>query len=357
MLYRLYIVDDEPSVIEGLSLLIDWSAAGFAICGSSDNGESAWADILRYRPDVIITDIRMPNMDGLALIEKARRAGCNARFVILSGYGNFEYAQKALHNKVRHFLLKPLNHQEIEEVFDDLKMEMDALYRECPLRGPAMVVPAVRQEVVRALELMDEQALCAAAGQIYPPQNGDTAGSLSQFHQQARTLRLIDDILYDIFRLLESRDIGTQGLCARMDTQWHPDQSGFFEILSEALSLLVAERKKEAKPHLYEVRDYILSHLAEDITVKSLSEQFFLDSNHLGNAFRKQFDQSIKDFINHHRITKAIELMETTELPVNEIAQKCGYNNYNHFYNMFERFTGTTPSQFKRDGAPSVSNI
>ncbi len=356
MLYRLYIVDDEPSVIEGLGLLIDWFAAGFTICGSSDNGENAWNDILRYRPHVILTDIRMPNMDGLTLIEKARSAGCDVRFVILSGYGNFEYAQKALHNKVRHFLLKPLNREEIEEIFDDLKMEMDAAYGEDSAHNNAATAQSAREDVARALELMDKQALLDATKPLFSSQNNGAKEFVTMSYKRFISQRLMDDILYDCFTLLESRNIGCDVLLKQLTEKWYPAQEVFLKVMSDALSLLIAERKKESKPHLYDVRDYILANLTEDITVKSLSEQFFLDSNYLGNAFRKQFNQSIKDFINQQRINKAIALMEGTEKTVNEIALECGYNNYNHFYKMFERFSGTVPSQYKRQSTTNVSN-
>ncbi len=352
MLYRLYIVDDEPSVIEGLSLLMDWQSAGFTICGSSDNGDKAWEDIRRYRPHVVITDIRMPSMDGLSLIERARGVGCDVRFVILSGYGTFDYAQKALHSKVKHFLLKPLNHQEIEEVFEELRMELDATSHKDGLYGGAATEETVCQEVVRALELLDTLALRNTVDLIYPQEYSELDQRFSPHCCCFKLRGQIDKVLSETFSLLEARGIAADNFLAKIEPEWYPSKQLLTDFLLEAIAQLSAERKKEARPHLYEVRDYILAHLAEDITVKSLSELFFLDSNYLGNAFQKQFERSIKDFINYQRIQNALELMERTGQTVYEIAFACGYNNYNHFYKMFERFTGVTPSQFKRTQVP-----
>ncbi|PWV99723.1 response regulator receiver domain-containing protein [Paenibacillus cellulosilyticus] len=85
-MYKVFLVDDEPFVLEGLKLLVDWKSRGFEVCGEASNGEEALAAIVQYCPDLVITDIRMPVMDGLELIRQTREYLADSiRFIVLSG--------------------------------------------------------------------------------------------------------------------------------------------------------------------------------------------------------------------------------------------------------------------------------
>ncbi|HKJ86433.1 MAG TPA: response regulator [Spirochaetia bacterium] len=108
------IVDDERYIREGLREFIDWRGEGFHIVGESEDGEDAYAQIRDRRPDVVLCDIRMPHMDGLALVDRVRTEVAKPPvFIILSGYGDFSYAQRALRLGVSNYLLKPVQRDEL----------------------------------------------------------------------------------------------------------------------------------------------------------------------------------------------------------------------------------------------------
>jgi len=106
---RALLVDDEPLALEGLKLLIDWRAEGFEICGECASGHEALQKLPLHKPDLIVTDIRMPGMSGLDLLKACRNAGFDGQFVIVSGYGDFSYAKNALQLGVAGYLLKPVD--------------------------------------------------------------------------------------------------------------------------------------------------------------------------------------------------------------------------------------------------------
>lgn len=124
-MYKVLFVDDEPHIIEGLKIMLDWAAHGFRICGEASNGEDALKIVRSSNPDLIITDIKMPGMNGLELI---RRVGdelhSRAKFVILSGYDEFAFVQKAMLYRVTDYLLKPLDDTELGEVVSKLATQI-----------------------------------------------------------------------------------------------------------------------------------------------------------------------------------------------------------------------------------------
>ncbi len=124
-MYKAYIVDDEPFVRARLKELIDWKALGFSISGDADNGEDGYRDIVSRKPDLVLTDIRMPVFSGLELIRKVIPLLPDCRFIIFSGYSDFEYAHEAIKYGVKSYLLKPVNMQELEEAVLNVREELD----------------------------------------------------------------------------------------------------------------------------------------------------------------------------------------------------------------------------------------
>ncbi len=142
---RAMLVDDEPFALEGLKLLIDWKAEGFEVCAECADAGEALARLPAARPDLIVTDIRMPGMDGLELMQAVLRQGFNGQFVVVSGYGDFEYAQRALLLGVAGYLLKPLEPSEAGPVLEHVRRKL--IDRE----ASAAQSRAVSQEVVAGL--------------------------------------------------------------------------------------------------------------------------------------------------------------------------------------------------------------
>lgn len=110
---KVIIADDEPIVLEGLRWLIDWTSLGFELVGEAYDGEDALKLMETHHPDLVITDIRMPVIDGLDLIRQASKVYPGAQFIILSGYADFEYARQAIRYGVSNYLTKPLDDAEL----------------------------------------------------------------------------------------------------------------------------------------------------------------------------------------------------------------------------------------------------
>ncbi|ANY65617.1 hypothetical protein BBD42_03440 [Paenibacillus sp. BIHB 4019] len=112
-MYGIIIVDDELFVRKGLIEMVDWASSGFEVIGEADNGEDALELICKQQPHLVITDIRMPILDGIGLIQAVREAKLETEFIIISGYNDFRYAQQAVRYDVLDYVLKPINENEI----------------------------------------------------------------------------------------------------------------------------------------------------------------------------------------------------------------------------------------------------
>lgn len=124
-MYRVFLIDDEPWAMVTLELLIDWQSLGFEIAGKIDNTRTAWEQILRQKPDVIITDIRMPGLSGLELLSRIREAALPVEVVLVSAFADFAYAQEAIGKGAFEYLLKPVRGDKLIACIRKLRDRLD----------------------------------------------------------------------------------------------------------------------------------------------------------------------------------------------------------------------------------------
>lgn len=129
-LYRIMVVDDEEEIRLGIIKKIDWEAYGFIVVGDAENGKDALEKAEKLNPDIVMTDIKMPFMDGLELGKRLSEVMPSTKVIIFSGSDDFEYAQKAIKINVIEYVLKPINSIELIEVLKNLKIQLDREYDE-----------------------------------------------------------------------------------------------------------------------------------------------------------------------------------------------------------------------------------
>ncbi|MFD0618763.1 response regulator [Paenibacillus sp. GCM10027629] len=124
-MYNLILVDDEEDVREGLMQEIDWESYGFQVVERAENGKEAMELIEKVMPDIVVTDIHMPFMNGLQLAEWVRKTYPSIKIIILTGYDEFEYAQKAIKLQIDEYVLKPFSASDLMEALLKVKRQMD----------------------------------------------------------------------------------------------------------------------------------------------------------------------------------------------------------------------------------------
>ena len=157
MNYTVIVAEDEELLLNNLVQKIQKSDPDFQIVGTAQTGDQALALVEKLQPDLIITDIRMPVMDGIALLTRVRSQFPYIRFIITSGFSDFEYAKKAITLKVSDYLLKPIDPDELKETLKKIKREFqiaqndyDAVFNtDTAAMTPAQIASVLKDFIIK----------------------------------------------------------------------------------------------------------------------------------------------------------------------------------------------------------------
>lgn len=161
-MYRLLIVDDEEIEREGMAQFIPWEQYGIELAGTAWNGIEALNLIKEEQADIVLTDIKMPVMNGIELIREAKKICLDIEFIVLSGYGEYEYTSQAMEEGVRHYILKPCDETKVVQVIEKVKEEIQAKRAQSALEQNyrttvRRLLPRAKEQVFHNLLLGREQ--------------------------------------------------------------------------------------------------------------------------------------------------------------------------------------------------------
>ncbi len=153
MSYSVFLVEDEIVAREGMRANVGWGACGFELCGEAADGELALPQLEQLKPDLLITDIRMPFMDGLQLCRLVRERLPQTKVIIVSGYDEFSYAQEAITLGVTEYLLKPISAQDVMQALQRIRQQLDQE------RADAQRRQQLEQQLIASRPLLQEHFL------------------------------------------------------------------------------------------------------------------------------------------------------------------------------------------------------
>jgi two-component system response regulator YesN len=190
MTYRVFLVEDEIATREGIRDAVDWAAAGYQFCGEAPDGEIALPLIRERRPETVITDIKMPFMDGLQLCRILRETLPFTKIIILSGHDEFRYAQEAIQIGVTEYLLKPVSPQDLVAALRKIARQIDEEHQ------ASAHIEALQAQMASHRPLLRERCLLdLVAGNICP----------ADFIEQARNLGI--DLLAPWYQVMVVRAV------------------------------------------------------------------------------------------------------------------------------------------------------
>ena len=148
---KVVVIEDEELVRRGIVMAVDWASVDCEVVGEASNGEAGLELIARERPDIVVTDIRMPRMDGLEMLRRLREEGCTASVILLTAYSDFTYAQSALKLGAVDYLLKPFHDGELEAAVQ--RISGRGREQACP--GDFAEISSKNRNVMQAIEYIN----------------------------------------------------------------------------------------------------------------------------------------------------------------------------------------------------------
>ncbi|GGD47651.1 response regulator [Paenibacillus nasutitermitis] len=389
MKLKVMLVDDELLVRLGIKSLIDWDKHDFEFIGDASDGEKALELMQMSVPDILLTDIVMPRMNGLELIEAVRQRYPKTLIIVLSSHDEFEYVRKAMKLGVEDYLLK--TSMKPVELLDLLveaagklargyeqpqspaktaglrESRMDAAARQLQIilgeegadSGEEAELPPHRVLLVLVIRHVREAGPESSAIQllIHLIQSElDTwldSNPLTIGHQEIVVLlTAADDKRLQLDAAVGSLTSASNlllgiSLHAEASDALH-DWGDLRRFYSQAKARMYDSGLREtSREDMKQLLAYMRQNYTKDISLKQAAEMINMSESYLSTLFKKETGSGFTDWINSLRIEQAASYLVDTDLPSYLIAEQVGYENINYFGRIFKKIKGVSPQKYR----------
>lgn len=355
---KVIIVDDERIAREGLRDLVDWNELGLEVTYCAANGEAALAWMEQHGADIVITDIKMPKMDGLELLAKMSERGIAATTIILSGFNDFKYAQKAIQYGVLHYLLKPVHMEELLEVLGRAVEERQK-GRTVFTISPEEYARFRSSHQSQADELMQQMTRCVCQGATDAVK--DYCAQLRTLMEQGGySLAMFKKYVFSaVYQLMQSvgqkldveisylEDVDGLAMLS-VASAWEEAQRQMCQC-AENISEYAAAINKSQKSRVIEQMLTLLQHRYADhnLSLNTVADEMGMTPNYLSSLFKGQTGQNFSSYVEQLRIEKACIMLKNAQYKVYEVADAVGYADARHFAKVFKAAMGKTPLEYR----------
>ncbi|KRE49865.1 response regulator [Paenibacillus sp. Soil724D2] len=332
---RIFIVDDEPIIGIGLKTLIG-EYKRFSEIDTFTDGVSALSNIMAYPPDVVLTDIRMPRMDGLELCRNIQQLKLFTKVVVLSGYGDFAYAQKCMSYGVQEYLLKPITEIELFPVLDKVLATREAALISFTLfeQWADQLEEAVWMlDKLRANELLE-----VGKRELFPVET-----DIQQYQRVYDAVRLLLKKLNarGTYRV-EVKPLFEENTVTTITYEWFQAEIGIW------IQRLSEYRKHERINVLEAAIQYIDEHLfEEELSLDMVAGKLGVTPTYFSHYFKKNTNETFVQYRMRKRIDKAKQLLAVPHYKILDIGAEVGYDSYPHFSRVFKKATGYSPTEYR----------
>lgn len=347
--FKILLVDDQQIVLDGLKEQLNWSRFHGSLCGCVSDGAQALEFLQSCRPDAIISDIRMPHMDGIELARQIDQSPLltGIPLILLSGYREFEYAKSAMQYHVNHYILKPVTRQKLKDLEDILTQLYEA--REASRQKIAdMTDSNYPQEIAHALQRHDISAIedffrsSLYRGCMEDKSFCDIMGS--------RLITLLYDYLAKIhFTPQVPYSSKREALKAWYALPNPASKSNYLEELYfDVLHLLLAQKADNTSALYRYALQYIELHYTDpDFSISAMADEMNITLSWLSTLFKQGAGKNLNGYVTDKRLEHACELLGSPQHSISEIAHLCGYEDAGYFSSLFRKKTGMNPTEYR----------
>ncbi|NNV07600.1 response regulator [Geobacillus sp. MMMUD3] len=393
-MWKVLIVDDEAIIREGIRESINWNEFDMEVVAEAEDGEEALELAIKHEVHVLFVDLSMPIMDGLTLIRHVRERLPYCRMVVITGHDEFSYAQEALRLQVDDYLLKPTDPKQLREVVAKVKEKLERQQKEKRymelltnqvrknaqlLRqqlGVEWVAGRLREEeMMRQLPLLDLPSSCPVQVVViqwfsfkHQPIMSDRDRHLLLFAIENVVSELLMNhetmVFHDPNGLVvvmvwtPISEEQCKGIEAALKQYLYIGANAYIEMVEGGMAGVIPAYEKcrrqmaeesRLSPVVRRAKQYIQKHFSQsELTLESVAQFLNVSPVYLSRMIKQELGISFVHLLTKLRMTKAVELLLSTELSIHEIAEQVGYDTQHYFSTAFKKVMGVSPNQYRK---------
>ena len=359
--YKVVIIDDEPWTREVIKQLADWEALELTVAGEASDGEYGLELIRLTSPDIILTDVKMPHLNGIDLIDILRKENNDTPVIFISGYDDYNYIRSALKLSAVDYLLKPIKQEELnhqlsncvrllagrkedkEDIGNPEPGFLDAIW--------ASRFYALRDNLLSSLNSSDRNIIKQKCDEIYQ--------LISKNEEETLSKSNLVCIYYTLMNTLEnfilSRDFVPKEIFQNNHISFvfsrdcSPKEMMDFV---QKLYCLASERIQEHNRNrnrldISRIKKYMEEHYTEGITLELTATAYYVSKEYLSKTFKAATGKGFLEYLTELRMERARELILDYKVPLKEVGEMVGYLDQAHFYKTFKKYFGKTPGEIR----------
>lgn len=398
-MWKLLIADDEPKIRKGIRRIINWEQYGICDIVEVEDGEQALEIIQNNNINIMLLDINMPFLNGIQLLEKIQQIDSRISIIIISGYDEFSYAQKALKYNVLEYILKPVNKNELENVIrkalDKIeKDQKDKNYLEWANKQLDTNLEYFKNTIFSkwlSNKLSDKEMLedLNFLGKRFDNNIGMILISTMNKNSESRYNKkwndrliefAIENIVNEDFKdisnkiisiddndniiiILEITDVSEWiaykrelkkkiNLYLKFDVileQKNTDEGILStKVIYNEILECIKNKKKYSKLVLHVINYLETNYYLSDININDIAKNLEVTPSYLSKLLKKETGLSFVEYLTDIRIKKSIILMMDTTIKIYDVAELVGYSNQHYFCRAFKKIKGISPTEYRR---------
>ena len=396
-MYRIGILDDEYLTCLGLKEAVPWESISVEVAFTCMDGKRGLELIEKEKPDIVLTDIRMPGMNGVDLVKELKKDGFQGEVIVLTAHKEFDYAVETYRSGIFAYLLKPIDNDEllkvVSEAIDKLKekrkeqelrkniegnesaMEATFFYRLLhnitndefiseEKKFTFKVAPSGILFLLKKENKEDEYPLSKAGDILSSALSEEGIDSLKRIEEHSYLLfidsmdveKVLSVLLKAFSDVEEETDVVFTGALSSYTSPleiaraYRIDKENIKNKIYYGFNTIEIEKKSDISyRHYVAIQDLyriLREHYQDDLTVSTVSLMMNVSDSYLMHLLKKSLGKTFNDILTDYRISLAKKLLKEGKYRVNEIADKVGYNDEKYFSRVFKKRVGVSPSEY-----------
>ncbi len=349
-MFKVIIVDDEDIFRRNLINKIQWGDLNCSLAGQASNGIEALSLIESSSPDIILCDIKMPLMDGLEVLMSLKK-NLNIKFIILSGFNDFEFTRTAIKYGAFDYILKPIKQEELTGVLlraiEDLESTSMAVSHNMSLsiQIREQLLKKYESLLIHFVESKDLTNIYKYIDEFYSELG--TVSTPEVYMNTFKEFVFLASKICDIFMLDKNfinDNFSSSALIYKTPQQRDAIIYCVKSIFKRIIEELICQNNSDGKRIVNDIMSYVEKHYNTKITLESISRQYHINPSYFSQIFKKVTSVTFSAYLINIRINRAKDLLSNTDLKIYQVSEMVGYEDEKHFSQLFKKYTGQSPT-------------